>query len=786
MMRARALLTILVAALLSPLVLTLNLEAESAMSGKDVGWPSLRGPNQDGMVRGAGLAGEESFGLERVWHKPLGSGYSGVVAAGDRAITMFSDGPDDVMAAFDASTGEELWRYRVGDLFPAVGSSFEGPLSTPVIDGDRVYAMGPRGRVFAVSFGTGKELWSWQPEAPKEARQPYFGHSTAPLLIGGVLVVQTGGEGASVVALDPASGERRWTLGGDSVSYQSPAPFELDGREMVLTLSDSVLLGVDPASGEILWRHEHGLDGRAAMPTRIGDRRLLLNGSREILALDIVGPENGAYSLTEAWRSRDLVRTFALPLVMDGAIYSFSGRFLTAVDAATGERIWRSRPPGGRGLILVDGHVAAVDPQGDLVIGAVDREGFQELARAAALGADTYTAPTFAEGIFFVRNLEEIAALRLVDAPVADASLPVEGKLGEFLNNLGEEDRQAGLDAYLEGKDLPLMEEGGWVNILYRGEAKDAAVAASGLVRGESEFAMYPIPGTNAWARSVHLEPESRRLYRLVLDYDQRVPDPANPVSSQQGEDVHSEIRMPGWKRPDHLGASTESSGELTEIEVTSELYEEARKVQVYLPPGHQSTAEQGEGLPLLVMTYGQRVLERIEITRVLDHLITTGRIEPLAVAFVPVVGRREYRSEAEKHLSFLVDSLLPQLEKAFPLSSDAGTRGIFGVNDGGAMALYAALHAPGTFGRAAAMSFFAGGDQIAALGEKAAASAPENLRLYFDWTPWERTERAATMAAALESAGVAYVGGEKPGTSEWFSIAERIDRPLEALFPAP
>jgi outer membrane protein assembly factor BamB len=176
-----------------------------------------------------------------------------VVVAKGRALTLFSDGEDDVLAAFEAATGRELWRYRIGERYPAVGSSFDGPLSTPVVAGDRGYALGPRGRVFALSLSDGRELWTWQPE---EARRPYFGFSTNPLLVAGVLVVQTGSAGSSaVVGLDAMSGEQRWQLGEDTVQYQSPAAMELADRELVVTVSDHWLFGVEPASGEILWRH---------------------------------------------------------------------------------------------------------------------------------------------------------------------------------------------------------------------------------------------------------------------------------------------------------------------------------------------------------------------------------------------------------------------------------------------------------------------------------------------------------------------------------------------------
>ena len=59
------------------------------------------------------------------WRAKVGSGFSGVAVAGGKAITMFEDG-DQYVAAFDAATGEELWRRRIGGSFPGRDGSWNG------------------------------------------------------------------------------------------------------------------------------------------------------------------------------------------------------------------------------------------------------------------------------------------------------------------------------------------------------------------------------------------------------------------------------------------------------------------------------------------------------------------------------------------------------------------------------------------------------------------------------------------------------------------------------------
>src|SRR5512141_218232 len=83
-----------------------------------VEWSGLRGPGFDGAARDAQLFPAASkSGLAVGWKTDLGSGYSGLAVASGRVITMFATPEADVAAAFDAASGKELWRYRIGDAY---------------------------------------------------------------------------------------------------------------------------------------------------------------------------------------------------------------------------------------------------------------------------------------------------------------------------------------------------------------------------------------------------------------------------------------------------------------------------------------------------------------------------------------------------------------------------------------------------------------------------------------------------------------------------------------------
>src|SRR5262245_29931032 len=114
-----------------PLVLLAALFAPAARAAD---WPHWLGPNSNGSSPETGLLTKwPEKGPKVLWKVPGGDGYSSVVVAGGRAITMAQRGPDELVIALDAATGKELWKTKVA---PAFKNSYgNGPRSTPAIDG---------------------------------------------------------------------------------------------------------------------------------------------------------------------------------------------------------------------------------------------------------------------------------------------------------------------------------------------------------------------------------------------------------------------------------------------------------------------------------------------------------------------------------------------------------------------------------------------------------------------------------------------------------------------------
>ena len=237
----------------------LPLALASPPANADAEWAQWGGPRRD--FTAPASARMDSFppgGPRLLWSRELGSGFSGIVTAGDRLVTLYRRQGQDVLVAIDRSSGGTLWEYAydapVPRNDPSVETSYgEGPNSTPLVADGRAYSISFSGVVNAVALADGKPVWAHDLGAEFGVRIPYFGHSASPLRHGDTVIFIAGG----AFAFDLATGEVRWANREFGATYGSPLLVpRRDGPILVAAVSGG-FVGVDPDDGKLLWRHEH-------------------------------------------------------------------------------------------------------------------------------------------------------------------------------------------------------------------------------------------------------------------------------------------------------------------------------------------------------------------------------------------------------------------------------------------------------------------------------------------------------------------------------------------------
>lgn len=770
-------------------------------------WPHTRGPALDGRAPDASLFGDEGLALDVAWRVPLGSGYSGIVVAGDRAVTLYSEGESDWAGAFSVDNGKRLWRHRLGDRYVGVDGSDDGPLSSPVIHAGHAFALAPGGRLVALRLNNGDEVWSRQIEQDLGAVKPSFGFTTTPVIAGTdatghVLVVQAGGAaGHAIVGLDPSTGATRWAHNDDTVSYQSPIVMDLAGQLQVVAVSDSRIEGLAASSGDVLWQHPLGDDrSNSAVPSFIGEDRFLIPLAGGVAAFR-VSQEGGQYTIAELYRSNALGRTYAPPVYYQGHVYGIRGTILTCMKADDGSRVWRSRPPGGESLVLVDGHLVIFAAGGTVVVAEATPKGYFERGRATAIEGASLTWPSYAGGRVFVRNLVEMAAVSMTGggAPTrtADAAMTADSAdhaFGQWLSELaGADDKQAMIAALLAKHAGGPIVEGGFVHFLFRSNAQDVAIAGSMLDSGTAT-PMHHAAGTDLFHRSFELTPATRWEYRFQIDFEKWETDPRNPrsVPTMGGRGEFSELVLDGYRVAEHHGAPSTPVGKQETFTLKSEALGVDKEVTVWLPPGYDST---GEPYPLLIVSEGPAWRDQGLLMNSLDNLVGK-EVAPVVVAFIE--SSRAWWEESggsknDAYVGMQADELVPALEKRYHLATDAAARGVLGLRYYGSSAISAALERSDVFGKAAMLSPHLGHGVHGAISESIRAGKGKGAALYLDWNRFDEQNRdrghsfgqqARTLANELRAGGYAFTGGEMLDSGGWGGWRNRSDRFLRALFP--
>jgi enterochelin esterase family protein len=217
----------------------------------------------------------------------------------------------------------------------------------------------------------------------------------------------------------------------------------------------------------------------------------------------------------------------------------------------------------------------------------------------------------------------------------------------------------------------------------------------------------------------------ARLEYGFLFDQEYLV-DPMNPRQVQAFTGPRSEVRMPFYvAQPEVDSASAEATadkeaGSAPKGEVIAETFNSrslggSRRVWYYLPPGYAPAAAQtaaaasGSGggalYPVVYVLDGNNYVEKMDVPRVLDHLIANRSIPPVIAVFSEPGDRQEEYSRNPKWRAFIANELVPAVDKRFRTFPTPDHRVILGSSLAAYGAVDLAVSAPSVFGLCAAMA---------------------------------------------------------------------------------
>lgn len=416
---------------MNPRILALLLAVASASAAD---WPQWRGPQRDAVVSDPAHHLDTLPAEPRVlWKVAAGPGQSSPILAAGKVIFMDAKDAQEVAHCLDAATGREIWSAPIGptvEFSPAYGG---GPRSTPLIDGDRVYAQSSGGEFSCLALADGKKRWSIsfggdygatflgnnsRDPAAKETASRRHGNDGSAAVDGDRIFVPVGGtNGATLVAFDKLSGKELWRAGSDNTAYSSVMVATLAGVRQAVHLTADALMGVDAATGKILWRVPLRTNAKrhACTPVILGDTVTVASSTIGTLQFRIVKNSAGL-AAESAWANLPCKTNLATPTVVGHAMFTLGPgdrTDLVCLDPGTGAQLWSQRGLADYASITaVNDRLLILNSTGELLLLKADPAAYSELARTQ-LCARTWASPAYADGRIYVKDETSLAAISL-------------------------------------------------------------------------------------------------------------------------------------------------------------------------------------------------------------------------------------------------------------------------------------------------------------------------------------------------------------------------------------
>ena len=375
-------------------------------------WKQFRGNDRSGsstfQIKADRLPAE---GPKLLWKKNLGSAFSEVTIEGDKIYTLFSEKFDSLhgleyVGAFDATSGNQIWKTSIDSLYIENDGWGDGPRSTPVIGKDLIFSFSAKGKLTATSKTDGKIVWQIDLVKEFESTMPRWGFASSPTLVDNQLIMEVGGSNSGLfVAFNPEDGKVIWSKGSGTSSYNSPIYTQINGQNQILFANGRTIYSFD-SKGDSLWTYKSQIVSPTAVPVIFDSNKIFISAVRNPGFIIAEVKDN---KVKEILNGENMKTDFNTVVYYDGFVYGFNVGALSCISAKTGETKWVKRGYGNGSLILVGDRLIVLSDQGKVILVKATPTAFTEQGNFQALKGKCWTAPSFSNGKLYVRNLTEMA-----------------------------------------------------------------------------------------------------------------------------------------------------------------------------------------------------------------------------------------------------------------------------------------------------------------------------------------------------------------------------------------
>lgn len=405
-----------------PILLSISLLTTFAAAGD---WPNFRGADRTAVSKETGLLQSwPANGPPLVWETPgLGRGYSSLAVAAGRIYTM-GDGiagvgnKDEYLMCFEQAGGKLVWKSKTGPAWNAGRADWQGPRSTPTVDGELVFVLTAHGDLICCDATNGSERWRKNLQAAFDGKKAEnWGYSESVLVDGDHVICTPGGERATMVALRKQTGEAVWKAarpGDPGAGHASIVIAEVGGTRVYVQTTGGGALGVRAADGQLLWSYPIERT-TAVCPTPIvrGDLVFFSAGyKRGGALLRQVASSDGRVTIDEVYPLRPDLSNKHGGIVLVGD-YLYGDSDATGVpfcaELQTGKLHWKKRGSGSgsAAIAAADGRLYIQYMDGTMVLAKADPARYVEVGSFKVPGAGErpcWSHPVIADGKLYLRE----------------------------------------------------------------------------------------------------------------------------------------------------------------------------------------------------------------------------------------------------------------------------------------------------------------------------------------------------------------------------------------------
>lgn len=373
-------------------------------------WNSWRGGSRDGVVNSEWPA--NLGGLSKTWSQAFSDSYSGpIVADGMVYTTETVAKKDEALVALDAQSGEVVWRKEWAGamtvpFFAAKNGSWIR--STPACDGKKIVVGGIRDVVACFDAKTGNEVWRVDFIKEHGSTLPAFGLVCSPLIDGEHVYMQCGG---GVKKLSMADGSIVWSTlpedgGMSGGAFSSPMIATLHGVRQLVVQTRTTLAGVNLETGGVIWSKPiASFRGMNILTPTVWNDKVFTSCYGGRAQLYSLIPQGDSWETELVWQSK-AEAYMSSPIVVGDHLYMhLKNKRVSCTDLSSGEETWRTTPFGEYWSMVTNGEqILALDQNGELLLIEANPRAFNTIDRKQVSSEPSWAYLAISGNQLFIRR----------------------------------------------------------------------------------------------------------------------------------------------------------------------------------------------------------------------------------------------------------------------------------------------------------------------------------------------------------------------------------------------